>query len=300
MNRGNPRQSRQFGQTNSRPKPLPTQYGTITAQKLTFWRTNPRHVFYCGVNQIPLSWWFLEQMVLKIDARLEPANFFSYQSQTKPDKIVLDLRNYRKDNAGNEFIAANTLAVCVYETYKYLEARGMRNVPLPVFVVPLAVATTKNQLPKMVDVHNNFLDYFGLAVASYWRAKQQRFYRINPNRKVMERRLDMEIEATEVANFREIVLSSLNVTGWNSKTKLLKGADISAIYPNAEGMLSLGRARQVVVNLDDEDDEVDDDDDYIEVIEPTPVNPVIYEIKPEPTDFTTPQDRISLGMWGAL
>lgn len=280
---------------------LPKQYSTITAEKLLFWKTNSRHVFYCGVEQVPLSWWFLKQMVFKIDTRLEPATFLAFQQNVANNKITLELRNYRQDANKNEFLAANALSVCVYQTYKYLESKGMRNVPLPVFVVPLSKKTVINQLPKLVDLHNDFLDHFGMAVAAYWRAKQQRLLRLNPRRKVMERRLDMEIETAEVANFREIVTNSLNVTGWNRQTKLLIGASIDAIYPNAEGMLSLGRAREVVVNIeassseDDDSDNMSDNDNDISVVPPPAVT-----IKPEPIDLTLRSEQISVGMWGAL
>ena len=99
----------------------------------------------------------------------------------------------------------------------------------------------------------------------------------------MERRLDMQIEANQVSNFREITYSHLRVTGWNPATKLFQGEGIELLYPNAEGMLSLGAARQVVVAIDDDEIEENDDvEDY--------VSAGVHQLE---TPF-------ALGMWGAL
>lgn len=236
-----------------------------------------------------------------------PNQFLSFKKEVvnKPGAqptVNWELQGF-KIQKKNIFLGVNPLAVCVYETYKYLEGVGMRNVPLTQLVVPLSEQDAQRNLPKLVDRHNEYLEHFGLAVAAYWRAKAQRTLRLDPNRKVMERKLDMQIEANEVSNFREIVHSCLNITGWNPTTKLLAGGDIELLYPNAEGMLSLGAARQVVVEVDGEDDEEDDDgfeddpaddaQDDILVENFAEKNVPVY-INPEPLG------SVAVGMWGAL
>ena len=209
-------------------------------------------------------------MVTKIDPRTSPEQFLSFTKElvnsttrtppvanqagllprTRTPQIEWELRGFKRTASGNTFLAVNPLAVCVQETFQYLEeSMGMRNVPLTHFITPLSQKDAEINLPKLVDKHNSFLEHFGLAVAAYWRAKAQRLQRLDPTRRVMERKLDMQIEANEVANFRDIVRSGLNVSGWNPRTKLLSGRGIELLYPNAEGMLSLGRTREVVVDL---------------------------------------------------
>lgn len=253
-------------------------------------------------------------MVAKIDPRMSPERFLSFKQEVvnkqnrtqggaannRTPQVQWELRGFKRTEAGNVFLSVNPLAVCVQETFKYLEENmGMRNAPLTHFVVPLSRGDAEKNLPKLVDKHNGFLEHFGLAVAAYWQAKAQQMLRLDPTRKVMERTLDMRIEANEVANFREITHSCLNVTGWNPTTKLLTGGDIELLYPNAEGMLSLGRAREVVVDLknDSPDDSPDDEPDDSADEEPG----AIYAVADVAgaVDFRS-ENSVAVGMWGAL
>lgn len=238
----------------------------------------------------------------KIDPRMLPNQFLSFKKEVvnKPGSqpvVNWELQGF-KIQKKNIFVAVNPLAVCVYETYKYLEGMGMRNVPLTQLIVPLSKQDDQRNLPKLVDRHNEYLEHFGLAVAAYWRAKAQRTLRLDPTRKVMERKLDMQIEANEVSNFREIIHSCLNITGWNPTTKLLTGGNIELLYPNAEGMLSLGMARQVVVVVDDADDEEDsqnaDDPQGDILVGNSQENNVPVYNNPESLS------SVAVGMWGAL
>jgi hypothetical protein len=276
-----------MNQAGQLPVPPPAVFAESTNERLVFFRQNPRRPFYCGHKQIPLSWWFLEEMVAKIDARMNPELFLNFNKEVKnqpnrPAVVRWELQGF-KIVKSNIFLSVNPIAVCVYETFSYLESMGMRNAPLVHFVVPLTEETIQNNLPKLVDRHNDILEHFALAVVAYWRAKTQRQLRLDPTRKVMERRLDMQIEANQVSNFREITHSHLRVTGWNPATKLFQGEGIELLYPNAEGMLSLGAARQVVVAIDDDEIEENDDvEDY--------VSAGVHQLE---TPF-------ALGMWGAL
>lgn len=247
-------------------------------------------------------------MVAKIDSRMLPNQFLSFKKEAinKPGAqpiVNWELQGFKVQKK-NIFLAVNPLAVCVYDTYKYLEGMGMRNVPLTQLIVPLSEQDAQRNLPKLVDRHNEYLEHFGLAVAAYWRAKAQRMLRLDPTRKVMERKLDMQIEANEVSNFREIIHSCLNISGWNPTTKLLTGGDIELLYPNAEGMLSLGTARQAVIEIDDDEadqisDSADSADEQGDILvgSQTENNVPVYINAPGNIE---PPGSVAVGMWGAL